>query len=75
MPGLVHERRARCNKGHRPAAGFRPVMDRPKREPWRSIGVIFEVERDGQIFILSVSHSSQEIGLQEVRADRYDFIE
>ena len=57
------------------AAGFRPVMDRPKTEPWRSIGIVSEVERDGQMFILSVSHSAQEIGLQEVRADRYDSIE
>ena len=57
------------------AAGFKPVVDQPKEEPWRYIGTVSQVDRDEQTFLVAVSRDAQEIGLQEMRADAYDQVE
>ncbi len=56
------------------AAGYTPVVDQPKEEPWRYIGTVSQVERDEQAFLVR-SRDAEEIGLQEMRADRYDPVE
>ncbi len=57
------------------ASGYTPVVDRPKEEPWRYIGIVSQVDREDQTFLVAVSRDAEEIGLQEMRVDRYDTIE
>ncbi len=53
------------------AAGFRPVLKKPKTEPWRTIGPVSEVAVDGQTFLIAVAKKAERISIQEVRADAY----
>ncbi len=55
--------------------GYTPVIDRPKPEPWRTIGTVTEVEREEQTFIVSVSRDAEKISLQEMRIDAYNPVE
>ena len=54
------------------AAGYKPVIDQPKTEPWRYTGTVSRVDRNEQTFLVAVSRDAQEIGLQEMRVDAYD---
>ena len=53
-------------------AGYTPVVDQPKHEPWRYIGTVSQVDRKDQTFLVAVSRDAEEIGLQEMRVDAYD---
>ena len=53
------------------AAGYVPVINQPKEEPWQCIGFVSQVDRDEQTFLVAVSRDAQEIVLQEIRADPY----
>ncbi len=57
------------------SAGHTPAVDRPRPEPWPQVGIITEVPRDGQTFLVAVGRDAEEISLQEVRADPYLAIE
>ncbi len=57
------------------AAGHTPTVDRPRTEPWPQVGIVTEVPRDGQTFLLAVGRDAEEISLQEARADPYLAIE
>lgn len=53
-------------------AGFTPAVEHPLTQPWRQMGTPTEVVWDGLVFIVSVSRDAEMIGVQEVRAERYD---
>ena len=57
------------------AAGFRPVADKPKSEPWRTIGTVTSVLWNNRFFMVAVSQEAQRISLQEMRETAYDPIE
>ena len=54
------------------AAGYTPVIDQRKTEPWTFLGTVTTVARNGQAFMVAVSRDGESIGLQEIRADAYD---
>ncbi len=57
------------------AAGYTPIVDQPKTEPWAFLGTVTTVARNGQAFMVAVSRDAEAIGLQEIRADAYDQVE
>jgi hypothetical protein len=57
------------------AAGYTPNLDRPNAESWPQIGIITEVPRDGQTFLVAVGRDAEEISMQEMRADPYEVAE
>ena len=56
-------------------AGFRPVADKPKSEPWRTVGTVTNVLWNNRSFMVAVSRDTQRISVQEMRADAYMPIE
>ena len=57
------------------AAGHTPAVDRPQSEPRPTFGVVTEVEREGLLYIVSVSRDAEEIGVQERREEAYEVVE
>ncbi len=57
------------------AAGYVPAADRPRSEPFRTLGSVTEVEREGLVYLVAVSRDAEEISVQERRADAYDPVE
>lgn len=56
-------------------AGYTPAAERPQSEPFRSLGTVTEVEREGLTYFVSVSRDAEEIGVQERREEAYDPVE
>ena len=54
------------------AAGYTSEVARPKADPWRALGRVTTVHREGQVFIVAVSRDAHEISVQEERVDPYD---
>lgn len=54
------------------AAGYTPATGNPQVGPFRGLGLIAEVERDGVNYLVAVSKDAEEIGVQEWRGDAYD---
>ena len=44
----------------------------PKQAMWPTVGQVFEVRREEQDFLVSISRDAEEISVQEFRADAYD---
>lgn len=57
------------------SGGHTPAADRPRTEPWPQVGIITEVPRDEQAFLVAVGREAEQISLQEGRADPYLAIE
>ncbi len=53
------------------AAGYTPEVDRPQEAPFRGLGLVAEVERDGVNYLVSISKDAEEIGVQEWRDVAY----
>ncbi len=49
-------------------AGYSPVVELPRLEPWQNEGVVTEVHREGLRFLVTVSM----IGLQVVRSEPHE---
>ena len=47
------------------AAGYTPAVERPQSGPFRSLGTVTEVEREGLVYLVSVGRDAEEIGVQE----------
>ena len=54
------------------ALGNTPAVDRPQTEPFRTLGTVTEVEREGLVYLVSVSRDAEEIGVQERREEAYE---
>ena len=57
------------------AAGYTPAVERPQAEPFRALGTVTEIEREGLIYLVSVSRDAEEIGAQERRDEAYERME
>jgi hypothetical protein len=53
-------------------AGYSPVVELPRLEPWQHEGVVTEVHRDGLRFLVTVSREQEMIGLQAVRSEPHE---
>ena len=54
------------------AAGYTPDVNHPHDAPFRGLGLIAEVERNGVNYLVSISKDAEEIGVQEWRDVAYD---
>ena len=54
------------------AGGESPLVDCKKADLWRAMGQVYEVRLARRNFVVAVCRNTQEINVQEIRADAYD---
>ena len=54
------------------AGGELPLVDFRKADFWRDRGEVYEVRLAKQNFLVAISRATEEIDVQEIRADAYD---
>ncbi len=54
------------------ANGELPLADTRKADLWRDRGEVYEVRLAKQNFLVAISRRTEEINVQEIRADAYD---
>ena len=57
------------------AAGYTPAVEHPQAEPFHALGTVTEVEREGLVYLVSISRDAEEIGVQERREEAYEAVE
>ena len=53
------------------ALGHAADPTKPRRDLWPTVGQVSKVRHNGQDFLVAVDWKSQEISVQEIRADAY----